>query len=190
MVVGEVREQWSDEQLLAAVAGRDGDAFGVFYRRHLPRVVSYLLGETRDREVAADLTAEVFSAVLLSARRYRAEKETAVPWVSGIARNVLGASRRRRRVEDRARRRLALDPIELDDYDLQRTEELAGERGGVLALLEVLPEGERQAVTARVIEERGYAEIAAELRCSELVVRKRVSRGLGRLRMRVGRHDG
>jgi RNA polymerase sigma-70 factor (ECF subfamily) len=34
----------------------------------------------------------------------------------------------------------------------------------------------------RVVAERPYAEIAAELRCSELVVRQRVSRGLKRLR--------
>lgn len=190
MVLGEVRERWTDERLLAAIADCDADAFSVFYRRHLPRVVGFFVGETRDREVAADLTAEVFSAVLLSARRYRPVRETAVPWVLAIARNVLGASRRHRRVEDRARRRLGLDPIELDDHDLERTEELAGERGVVLALVELLPEDEREAVKARVVEERNYSEIAAEMRCSELVVRKRVSRGLGRLRAQVGGDDG
>lgn len=190
MVLGEVRERWSDERLLSAIVESDGEAFSVSYRRHLPRTVGYLLRETHDREVAADLTAEVFSAVLLSARRYRPDRETAVPWVLAIARNVLGASRRRRRVEDRARRRLGLDPIELDDYDLERTEQLAGERGGVLALVEMGPQEEREAVRARVVEERGYSEIAAEMRCSELVVRKRVSRGLGRLRSQVGSGDG
>ena len=189
MAVGVVRERWSDERLLAAIAACDGEAFSVFYRRHLPRTVGYLLGETRDRELAADLAAEVFAAVLLSARRDRRERDTAVPWVLGIARNVLGASRRRRRVEDGARRRLGLEPIELDDYDLERTEALAQQRGGVLALVEGLPKDERDAVTARVIDERAYPEIAAGMRCSELVVRKRVSRGLGRLRAQVKRDD-
>lgn len=190
MAVGAVRERWSDEQLLAGVAACDADAFSVFYRRHLPRTLGYLLGETRDRELTADLAAEVFAAVLLSARRYRRERDSAVPWVLGIARNVLGASRRRRRVEDRARRRLGLEPIELDDYDLERTEALADQRAGVLALVDGLPHDERDAVTARVIDERAYSEIAAEMRCSELVIRKRVSRGLGRLRTQVRRDDG
>jgi RNA polymerase sigma-70 factor (ECF subfamily) len=45
-----------------------------------------------------------------------------------------------------------------------------------------LPAGERAAVSARVIEERDYGEIARSLGCSEMVVRKRVSRGLARLR--------
>jgi RNA polymerase sigma-70 factor (ECF subfamily) len=44
-------------------------------------------------------------------------------------------------------------------------------------------------VKARVVDEREYAEIAAVMRCSELVVRKRVSRGLGRLREQVERRD-
>jgi RNA polymerase sigma-70 factor (ECF subfamily) len=51
--------------------------------------------------------------------------------------------------------------------------------------VETLPEAERHAIEARVLAERSYAEIAASLRCSELVVRKRVSRGLARLRRQL-----
>jgi DNA-directed RNA polymerase specialized sigma24 family protein len=40
-------------------------------------------------------------------------------------------------------------------------------------------------VQARVIEERPYEEIASELRCSESVVRKRVSRGVQSIRARI-----
>jgi Sigma-70 region 2 len=72
----------SDGELLSATAARDGRAFGHFYRRHLPAVVGYLVRETRDREVAADLTAEVFAAVLLSAGRFQARGDaSAAPWV-------------------------------------------------------------------------------------------------------------
>ena len=37
-----------------------------------------------------------------------------------------------------------------------------------------------------MVDERGYGEIAAELQCSESVVRQRVSRGLAALRTRLG----
>lgn len=177
------RERWSDERLLAAITQDDRDAFSVFYGRHLPIVLGYLMWETRDPELAADLAGEVFSSVLLSARRYRAQHQSAAPWVVGVARNVLRGSRRRNQVEDRARRRLGLAPIELDDADLERVRAVAdSERSRVIELLEQLPEDERTAVRARIVNERGYDEIAHALRCSEMVVRKRVSRGLARMR--------
>src|SRR5436305_11794282 len=99
-------EQASDERLLSALAACDGPAFAVFYRRHLPAVLAYLVRETRDPEVAADLAAEVFAAVLLASRRYRAQGSSAGPWVMGIAHKKLLMSLRRGRIESRARRRL------------------------------------------------------------------------------------
>jgi RNA polymerase sigma factor (sigma-70 family) len=176
------RRQWSDTALLAAIAARDGAAFAVFYRRHLPAVLAFGIRETRDREVAADL-AEVFAAVLLGAARYSEQGESATPWVIGIARNKLLMSFRRGRVEARARHRLGFQAVALDDGDLDRIEEVArGDGGRVAALVEQLPDDERYAVRSRVLEERPYREIATELRCSEMVIRKRVSRGLARMR--------
>jgi len=183
MAKTDAHERWSDEELLAAIADRDREACSAFYRRHLPRVVAFLLRDTGDPDLSADLTAEVFASVIVSAARYRPQTETAAPWLVGIARNVLGRSRRRGRVQDNVRRRLAFEPIELDDGDRESTQALAAwGQGRVMELVERLPAGERDAVKARVVDERTYPEIAAELRCSELVVRKRVSRGLARVR--------
>jgi RNA polymerase sigma-70 factor, ECF subfamily len=177
------RRLWSDSALLAAIAARDGAAFAIFYRRHLSTVLAFLMRETRDPEAAADLAAEVFAAVLLSSGRYAEQGESATPWVIGIARNKLLMSFRRGRVEARARHRLGYQAVALDDADLDRIEEVAtGGSGKLVALVEGLPEDERVAVRSRVLEERPYQEIAGELRCSELVVRKRVSRGLARMR--------
>jgi RNA polymerase sigma factor (sigma-70 family) len=179
--------QRADAELLAAVTRGDGQAFATFYRRHLPAVVAFLLRETGDREATADLTAEVFAAVFLFARRFRPRNAgSARPWVLGIARNKLLESRRRGRVEDRARRRLAFEPEVLDDDDLARVDELAAGPGNpVLELVEQLPDRQREAVRARVVEDRPYGEIARELNCSELVARQSVSRGLSQLRQRM-----
>ncbi len=180
-----VGERRSDGELLRAARDGDGAAFSVFYRRHLPGVVGFLLRETGDREVSADLAAEVLAAVLLSAGRFRSRGgDSAWPWVHGIAQNKLRESRRRGRVEDRARRKLALEPEALEDADLARVDELASGRG-VLALVDELPERQRVAVRARIVQEREYADIAAELECSEMVVRQHVSRGLSRLKERL-----
>ena len=144
----------------------------------------------RDAEVSADLAAEVFSAVLLAAERYEPQSDTAAPWLVGIARNTLGASRRRGRVEHRARLRLGFAPLKVDDADLARTLSLADRgQGGLSDVLASLPRDQRDAVEARVLDERSYSDIARELSCSELVVGKRVSRGLARLRANRRRSD-
>lgn len=179
-----------DAELIAATAQGDADAFADLYRRHLPRVLAFALRATGDPELAADLAGEVFATALAAARRYRPEHESAAPWLLGIAQNKLRESRRRGRVENAARRRLGIAVLELTDGDLERVHELAVLEGGrALAAVESLPGAERDAIRARVVEERGYAEIAAELSCSESVVRQRVSRGLARARARLGGSD-
>lgn len=177
------RTHWSDAQLLAAIAACDERAFSVFYRRHLGMTVGWCVRRTGDPELAADLTAEVFAAVLVSASRYQPTQASAIGWLLGIARNALGHSLRRGQVDARARQRLGGSSLTVEDEDLVVVLELAdGQDGAAGELLAELPVAERAAVHARVIEERAYGEIASSLGCSELVVRKRVSRGLARLR--------
>ena len=72
----------------------------------------------------------------------------------------------------------------LDDGVIERIESVTAE-GRALEMLETLPAEQRQAITARIVDERGYGEIAHELHCSQSVVRKRVSRGLASLRARL-----
>jgi RNA polymerase sigma-70 factor (ECF subfamily) len=127
------------------------------------------MSQTHDPELTADIVGEVFAVVIAGAGRYRPERDSAAPWVMGIARNVVSASRRRGRVEERTRRRLGIEPLELDQGDVLETEAMASiPGGGVVGLVEALPDGEREAVKARIVDERGYSEIAAEFRCSEL----------------------
>ncbi len=71
-------------------------------------------------------------------------------------------------------------PVQLDDEQLA----VIAERGRVdlRAALALMPAEQRAAVDRRVVLDQPYPAIAADLRCSEQVVRKRVSRGLAALR--------
>jgi len=173
-----------DDDLLASFAGGDPEACVAFYQRHLRAVLGFFLRRTGDPELTADLTAEVFAAALLAAERYRPREQPALAWLYGIAAHKLADSRRRGRVEDAARRRLALEPLAIDDADLARVEEIA-DPGAAEAAVLTLPPAQRDAVLARVVDERPYAEIADEMQCSELLVRQRVSRGLRALRAQM-----
>jgi RNA polymerase sigma-70 factor (ECF subfamily) len=85
-------------------------------------------------------------------------------------------------VAEEARLRLGSEPVELSDEALVRVELRATLDVPIEELLGDLSEEIRDAVIARVLEERDYEEIASRLGCSQQVVRKRVSRGLSRLR--------
>ncbi len=171
----------ADAELLAR---GDADAFAEFYGRHARRLAGYLMRATGDAEAAADLTAETFAAALAGRRRYRSERATPATWLYGIAAHKLADWRRHGYAEDRARRRLRMERIPLSDEDARELEYLAAEVT-VVELLEELPCDQRAALRARLLEERGYDEIAGAEGVSPAAIRQRVSRGLAMLRRRM-----
>ena len=172
----------TDEQLLVA---RDAASFELFYVRHVDAMLGFFARRTFDAELAADLCAETFAAALASRRRFRPGGPPARAWLFGIGAKKLADAQRRGYADMRARRRLGMERIELSDQDIARIERL-GEGDETRALMEQLPAEQRSAITAHVIDERPYGEIAGELQTSEAVVRKRVSRGLATMRRRIG----
>jgi len=104
----------ADADLLAA-AEHDASAFGELYRRHVRRVHAWFA--VRIDWAAADLTAETFARAWARRRGFRDQHDGwALPWLLGIAHNVLRESARRDRIESRARERLGL-PLELAEDD-------------------------------------------------------------------------
>jgi RNA polymerase sigma-70 factor (ECF subfamily) len=170
----------SDDDLLAATLDRP-EAFGEFYARHEAAILGFMLRRTGEPELAADLAAETFAAALVSVGRFRPGPAPAAAWLYGIARHVLLRSLKRRRVEDRARRRLAMPALTLTDDLLERIERIGGDER-VEDMLRQLTAAQAQAIRAHVLDDVPYARIAAHMRCSESVVRQRVSRGLAVLR--------
>jgi RNA polymerase sigma factor (sigma-70 family) len=168
-----------DEELLAQTPRRPA-AFDEFYLRHEALVLAYFRRRVDSPDLALDLTAETFVQALASARRFRPGPEPAVAWLLAIARHVLLKSLRRGRVADRARRRLGVPVVAVEDADLERIDQLGSQ--SVAQLLSALPPEQAEAVRARVLDEESYGDLAARLRCSPLVARKRVSRGLATLR--------
>jgi RNA polymerase sigma-70 factor (ECF subfamily) len=173
----------SDGELLDRTRAGDRDAFGELYERRRDLVLAFLLKRTRDPEVAMDLMAETFAVALVAlADRPPAIAGSAAPWLLTIARNAMIDSYRRGRVESDARRRLAMEPVQIGDGDVERVLQLAAETDLLLGLADELPAEQFDALRARVLDGRGYEEIAGQLECSAAVVRKRVSRAISTLR--------
>jgi RNA polymerase sigma-70 factor (ECF subfamily) len=164
----------------ASLLQSDAHAFAGFYRRHEDAVLGFFLRRTRSAELAADLTAETFARALEGRERFDAALGDAGAWLFGIARNLLATSHQQGRVDDSVRRRLGMEPLQLDDGALARIDALDADPAS--AALDGLPPDQRAAVVGRVIEEQAYPDLADQLQCSQSVVRQRVSQGLRTLR--------
>jgi RNA polymerase sigma factor (sigma-70 family) len=171
----------SDEDLLLS---GDPEDFGRFYDRYVDMLLGYFARRVTDPEIAADLTAETFAAALVARKRFRRAATPAVAWLFGIAQHKLTDYRRRGAAEDRMRRRLGMERLPVADDDAELIALLG--RDAAWQLIDELPPDQREAVRAHVLEDRAYGEIARADDTSEAVVRKRVSRGLGALRQRIG----
>jgi RNA polymerase sigma factor (sigma-70 family) len=175
-----------DAALLAASQRRD-EAFAVFYRRYVDDVLRLCARHGLAAVDAADVTAETFAAALLARARYRPELGPARSWLLGIASHKLADYGRRRARDRRALRRLAVEPIALSQSDYVDYAELVAEERGLAAsdALSDLADGQRAAVYARVVKGESYEAIARGMRITEDSARKRVSRGLAALRVRL-----
>src|SRR6478735_2654478 len=107
----------TDAELLSA---GDTRSFELFYRHNFEALLGFFARRTRDPELAADLTAETFAAALSARRRYRPERGRADSWLYAIAYHKLADAQRRGAADDRARRRLRMERIDLTDGDLLR----------------------------------------------------------------------
>ena len=177
----------SDADLIRA-ARSDAAAFGTLYERHALEVFAWC--QRRLEWAASDLTAETFAQAWLSRDRFRDQHGgSAVPWLLGIARNILRETIRHDRVETRAREHLGL-PLDLAaDEGYAAIEERLSPRTALAAALDQLPEHEREALELRVIDELPYDEVAERLALRPAAARLRVSRALRRLALVTTRED-
>lgn len=176
-----------DEHRGLAGIGRDPDLFETFYREHLDAVQRFVARRVADPHLVADLTAEVFLAVIRSAHTYRPDRGSVVGWLYGVAHNVVSAERRRRAREHAANERAA-GRRELTEEDVARlddridAEARARELG---AAMERLSDGERAVLALVVLDGLTVKDAAHALGVSHVAARVRLHRAKRVLRDRL-----
>jgi RNA polymerase sigma-70 factor, ECF subfamily len=177
----------SDASLLRDSAV-DPAAFGELYLRHVEAIYGWF--RRRIEWAASDLTAETFARAWLARNRFRDERDgSALPWLLGIAANLLADAARRDRIETRARKRLGL-PLDLATEDgYAEAEDRLSPRQALARELGLLPDHERQALELRVVEGLPYEQVARRLSIRPAAARLRVSRALRRLALSVPKED-
>ncbi len=163
----------SDAEVIAesvAVPAR----FGVLYERHLRRVAQYLSRRV-GHECAEDLAAEVFVRAFRARARFRADHESALPWLLGIASHLVADHRRAERQRLTAVQQvMAATPPATED-------EVALLASTVVERLRELPAGDRDALLLVVWGELSYQEAASALGIPVGTIRSRIARARERL---------
>jgi RNA polymerase sigma-70 factor (ECF subfamily) len=163
----------SDEELIAAVAAGNREAFGALYGRRRPDVYRFALHMTGAPATAEDVAQDVFMTVIHEAARYTPGRSGVVAWLLGIARNHarrrLSARQHEPLPEGRAEPVVEADPLDGIARG-QRVEALRQALGS-------LPLAYREAVVLCDLQELTYQDAAAAAGCAIGTVRSRLHRG-------------
>lgn len=174
-----------DPDIRLMLAFKDGDkaAFEELMRKYFPRVLNFIYRFVGSREIAEDLTQEVFIRVYQNARQYdpKAKLQT---WLFTIAKNLSLNELRRHR-----NKMVSLDShLQTPESSMPRQVEDARSVGADQAVIQeeksaavrqaiqTLPENQRMAVILRRYEQLSYEEIAQAMRLSEKAVKSLLNR--------------
>lgn len=153
-------------------------------RRHHATAFRVALGILRDEDAAADATQDAFIKAVRGLQGFRGDSSFRT-WLLTItaneARGLLRKRGRRRETELEVAGPLAASQ-QMPDEALQQAQET--ER--VKALLEELPEKQRQAVTLRIFEGLSFKEVGALIGSSEGAARVNYHHGIRRIKEMLG----
>jgi len=161
----------------------DTQAFEAFYLSHLRAVERFVARRVTDPQEAADLTADVFVAVIERSHTYDPRRGPASAWLYGVARNVVAEHGRRRarslQAVSRVRGRALVDADSLSRIE----ERIDAERqaAGVLEAIADLPDDERAILELVAVDELTVTDAAVALGVKPGTARVRLHRARRRL---------
>ena len=166
----------SDESLWRAGASGDQRAFSELYERHARTIYNYLFRRLGDWSEAEDLTAVVFLEAFRRRREVVIVEGKLLPWLYGIATNVLRNRRRALWRHHRLVSRLACEPGNDVTPDVAARAEAVVQMRSVLKQIARLPRSQQDVVALCVWSGLSYEEAAAALQVPVGTVRSRLSR--------------
>lgn len=174
----------SDSDLLRLSIKGNEDAFLALYRRHQGPVFRFALHMSGRKEMAEEVTQEVFMKLLSEPNLYAAGRGPLQAYLIGIARNKV-----RRQMAQR--RTCASDPYETGEDNslldgLSKEQELAALRSAILSL----PPNYREVIVLCDLENLDYASAAEQLGCAIGTVRSRLHRARAILGAKLRKSQG
>jgi RNA polymerase sigma-70 factor (ECF subfamily) len=178
----------TDGELIAASLDRP-ERFQAIFDRHGASVYRYLRRRVGD-QLAEELTAEAFTQALRARQQFDAARGSALPWLYGIAVNLIrmhARSERRRRRAYRLLGQALVHPAPASEIeDRVDAQALAP---ALRAALDALSSEQREVLLLHAWAGLSPSEIAEALSIPSALVRKRLHRARARAADRLTRND-
>ena len=167
----------ADERLLVEAAQKDPARFVDLYDLHFELVYAFVSRRVGSRDVAEDLTSEVFHKALANLHRFEWRGVPFGAWLLKIAANAITDQGKRS-----ARELSFEDPPEISEKPrMEQAQDLAR----LFRLVNELPEDQRNVLVMRFAEGKSIREAAHRLGRSEGAVKQLQFRGLQNLRVQL-----
>jgi RNA polymerase sigma-70 factor (ECF subfamily) len=158
----------------------DMTAYGILYTELYTPVFKYVFTRTRDKELAEDITGDVFVRFLSSLHLYKTQKDSPLHYLFTIARNLLINNSKKKRpflFEEGIEENIPSDERSQIEKQILSEDTLL-----VLHALEQIQRDQREVLELKFLSELSTKEVAHMLRKTEANVRQLESRGLKKLR--------
>jgi RNA polymerase sigma-70 factor (ECF subfamily) len=158
------------------MAASEPEAFGELFKRHSRSVYAYCARRTGNLDLAEDLTSVVFMEAFRRRRKLQLSSKSALPWLIGVANNVIRNAERSLR-----RYRSALDRIPVPANGVSSEEDTMKRLGAQDALaraleaISTLTQGEQDVVLLVLWNEFTYTDAAMALGIPVGTVRSRLA---------------
>ena len=171
-----------DQKLLIARASDDSTAFVQLYRSHYDAMFRYCVHRLFDRQLAEDITSEVFLRVVENIHGFKGDEKQFRCWLYRIATNAvnnhLRKTSRRNRILKLAHEQVGSQVAEFEES----AEKLAVLKEAVFSLRPRY----QTIITLRFFENLKLSEIAGVLGSSPGTIRSQLTRTLAKLRKVLG----
>ena len=173
----------TDDQLVAAYAKGDNQAFDTLLSRHQSRVFSYIYSVVKNRDVADDIFQETFVKAITTIKQGRyAESGRFAAWISRIAHNLIIDYYRQEKSENTLSADDegvdVLNRRELSDCNIEDVMVNEQIHNDVRRIIEALPENQREVLMMRYYKDMSFKEIAEATQVS-------INTALGRMRYAI-----
>jgi RNA polymerase sigma-70 factor, ECF subfamily len=168
-----------DADLVERMATGNREAFAALFQRYHGLVYRFSVQMSGSRDLAEDVTQEVFIALAENRARYRPERGSLKAYLYGIARHLVAQREKR----SWSRREVQLDTLHADDAhvvatsfdpigDLSRAQAMLALRHAILRL----PRHYREVIVLCELNGLSYDEAAQALGCRVGTIRSRLNR--------------